>query len=338
MLDERLSSMKLSELQKELRAKGLSTKGLKAELIKRLQDSMHEASKDAGMKRNAPDDPGEGNMQGEETEGELPMKQPRTDRPCVQHSDEHQSTATGEELLIKVRQTNQARIVIEREGDDGVVKVINGYDLKDRCRAAGFKFDAAERAWVTPIFALLHGMGVSSLDQIEHDDIMDYLQRIEVGEALASQPKEQEELEAEVDGDMVSLKGNTYAWKDKIRSAGFRWDSTRSCWRRPLDQVLLWLKSVKSGAADEEANVEEHVIRAITEISQEELARASPAQVEQLQPHLKVEKEEVERFDGSLLVLTISCRFAFTTPTTSKITCGSWAFASTCRKSAGARG
>eukprot|EP00960_Hanusia_phi_P056866 763391-Hanusia_phi.AAC.1 len=291
MQEERLGSMKLSELQKELRAKGLSTKGLKAELIKRLQDAMNEPSKDGGVKRSAPEEErGEsGRQEEEQTEEDAshPMKQPRTDR-----HEEHAAEG-GEEVSIKLaRPTNQARVVIEREGEDGVVKVLNGYDLKDRCRAAGFKFDAAERAWVTPIFALLSEMGVTSLDQIAHDDIIDYLQRIQVNDPT-SMPREQDNLQAHVDGDSVMLTGNTYAWKEKIRSAGFKWDSTHSCWRRALDQVQHWLRSVKQDGSEGEVSIEEDVVKAITEISQADLARASPAQVESLQPSIKVEDGEV---------------------------------------------
>ena len=59
---------------------------------------------------------------------------------------------------------------------EGFVKVYNSYSIKDKCRAAGFQFDAAERAWMKPAAAVLENLQAGSLEHVTSEAVLEMIQ------------------------------------------------------------------------------------------------------------------------------------------------------------------
>ena len=273
------SKMKLSDLQKELRGRGLSTKGLKNELIQRLQQHLAEAS------GHAPSTPASAKRDARELAhaGIHDDDQSRQKQAAVADSDRQEELCEGENVPapVPVPMAAPPRVHVDSSGE-GVVKVYNSYSIKDKCRAAGFQFDATERAWIKSAAAVLEQLGVASFEDMTPDAILEMIQNTdEIAVAMATPTKEPEACRAEVQDGMVRISGGTYPIKDKLRAAGFKWDGDLSAWTRSEAQVSLWINElhVKQGkeAVDASSNAyADAVMTAVTELDETSQACALP--------------------------------------------------------------
>jgi hypothetical protein len=281
------SKMKLSDLQKELRGRGLSTKGLKHELIERLQGAAPSDDEvPTASKRDAPE--------------------PTDDGTEDEHARQKQAAIAGEAEDQGEGEENHAepvpvpiaappRVHVDASAE-GLVKVYNSYAIKDKCRAAGFQFDAAERAWVKPSAAVLEQLEVASLEHVTCEAVLDLIQNTdEAGAAVATPTKEPEACRAEVQNGMVRISGGTYGIKDKLRLAGFKWDADSYSWARAEPEVTSWINELRAGTGAHavEAGSSEYadaVLAAVTEL--DESAQVKPA-VDPVKPQLVVKEDKV---------------------------------------------
>ena len=126
------------------------------------------------------------------------------------------------------------RIQIDLDADTGSVKVFNSYPVKDKCRALGFKFDAAERAWTIPLALIMDLLGASSPAEITEDAVLRRIQDavpaavVDAAARQASPPP----LSVDMADGEVRVGGGTYFFKDKLRYLGFRCVRARAWARR----------------------------------------------------------------------------------------------------------
>ena len=288
------NKMKLSDLQKELRARGLSTKGLKNELIQRLEAHLggtggHSADAPLAAKRDAPepaeDDAGEG-------EG-VRQKQ-------VAVEDEHDAPAgdadAGPASPMPVPMAAPPRVHVD-PSPEGFVKVYNSYAIKDKCRAAGFRFDATERAWVRAAGEVLEQLGVASFEDVSPDAVLEMIENTDDAAAPATPTREPESCRAELHDGMIKISGGTYPIKDKLRAAGFKWDGESYSWMRSEPDVTSWISELRAAHGETApflpAGSKEYadaVLAAVTEL--DETSQLKQA-VDPVKPVLEVKEDQV---------------------------------------------
>jgi hypothetical protein len=110
------------------------------------------------------------------------------------------------------------------------VQVLNAYDVKDMLRSLGFTWNTESACWRMDAMQLLERMQAHELSAITIDDIL----ALEPGTS-ATLTKEPPRLEI---SDGEALVFNSYFIKEKLRALGFRWDSGRSVWANPVDQLM----------------------------------------------------------------------------------------------------
>ncbi len=110
------------------------------------------------------------------------------------------------------------------------VQVLNAYDVKDMLRSLGFTWNTDSACWRMDAMQLLERMQAHELSAITIDDIL----ALEPGTS-AMLTKEPPRLEI---SDGEALVFNSYFIKEKLRALGFRWDSGRSVWANPVDQLM----------------------------------------------------------------------------------------------------
>jgi hypothetical protein len=117
------------------------------------------------------------------------------------------------------------RVHVDSSGE-GVVKVYNSYSIKDKCRAAGFQFVTAERAWIKSAAAVLEQLGVASFEDMPPDAILEMIQNTDEDSPVLS-----------IKEDKVCVY-NSYAIKNELKALGFRFIDKDKTWARALDEVL----------------------------------------------------------------------------------------------------
>jgi len=285
------TKMKLSDLQKELRARELSTKGLKNELIQRLETHLSGADGDApgqaaSAKRDAPeptDDGGDDN-------------QAREKQAAV--ADEQRDMGDGEvdAAPVPVPVAVPARVHVD-PSDGGFVKVYNSYAIKDKCRAAGFQWDATEKAWTRPSSAVLEQLGEASFEQVTPEAVLEMIEKFEGTDAAATTmpAKEPEACRAEVQDGMVKVSGGTYGIKDKLRAAGFRWDGESYCWTRSEPEVTSWINELRAtqSLASVAAGSQEYVDAVLATVTDLDEAAQGKTAVDPVKSLLVVKEDKV---------------------------------------------
>lgn len=285
------TKMKLSDLQKELRVRGLSTKGLKNELIQRLTEHLAEAGSDAPVatvsaKREAP----------EPTDDGADDDQSRQKQAAVLSTQD--DMGDGDTAApVPVPLTAPPRVHVDA-GGEGFVKVYNSYSIKDKCRAAGFQFDVAERAWTMSAGAVLKQLGVTSPEEVTPDAVLEMIQNTDEAVAtVATLTKEPEACRAEVHDGMVRISGSTYSIKEKLRAAGFKWDGDSYTWARAEPEVSSWINKVRVAQGEEvvEAGSKEYVdavLAAVTEV--DETSQTKPlVDLDPIKPILRIKEDKV---------------------------------------------
>lgn len=206
------TKMKIAELVSHCKAKGLATHGNKAEVIKRLQEAEEQGVGDSN-KRSMPtsDDAG------------ISSKQARTeDNKSVQREPE-----------VRVD-----------DGEMGLVRVLYSYSIKEKLKTAGFNFDKEGACWTFPARLLADRLGLGSCSDITAEKVLQLVHEEHEldldgipGESLPPMTAKEQPLVVEIADGVVRLKGGTYAYKDKIRAAGFKWDPASYSWTAPGDVV-----------------------------------------------------------------------------------------------------
>eukprot|EP00288_Rhodomonas_lens_P013780 CAMPEP_0177708634 /NCGR_PEP_ID=MMETSP0484_2-20121128/10380_1 /TAXON_ID=354590 /ORGANISM="Rhodomonas lens, Strain RHODO" /LENGTH=301 /DNA_ID=CAMNT_0019220209 /DNA_START=111 /DNA_END=1013 /DNA_ORIENTATION=- len=237
------NKMKLSDLQKELRGRGLSTKGLKGELIQRLQENIGSEDQ-ASFKRGA--------SQMDAAPADLPegfhssqTKQPRFNEPTpleeknAEMVDNAAAAAAAAVPPSPVQPLPQVRI--DDTNEVSYVKIYNSYAIKDKCRAAGFRWDVEDRAWIQPLKVLMEVMGEADKDSVTEERVLELVKQAEPraatpGEKAEIAPGEGLKVEVSQEAGVVMVKGEgTY-------SSNFKWDRDSYAWARPLGEVETELK------------------------------------------------------------------------------------------------
>ncbi len=288
---EEYNKMKLSDLQKELRARGLSTKGLKTELIQRLE--AHLAGEAGGApvsaKRDAPEPADDGGEVDEARQKQVAVEQDA-------HGDLDGDADVGAAAPVPVPMSAPPRVHVDTQ-PDGFVKVYNSYAIKDKCRAAGFRFDASERAWVRAVGEVLEHLGAASIEDVSPDAVLEMIENTtdEAAATPATPTKEQEPCRAELQDGLIKISGGTYPIKTQLRAAGFRWDGASYSWTRAEAEVTSWINELRAtqGESPLEAGSQEYtdaILAAVTEL--DETAQVKPA-VDPVKPILEVKQDQV---------------------------------------------
>ena len=287
---ENYSKLKLNELQKLLRNQGLGTTGNRNHLIQRLEAHLSGAGGNApghtaSTKRDAPEPTADGGDEDQAREKQVAVADEQRDM-----GDGHGNDTSPTPIVATPR-------VHVDQGPEGQVKVYNSYAIKDKCRAAGFQFDVAERAWTKSASAVLEQLGAASLEEVTQDTVIAMITHTEEADVAATAPpmKESEPCHVFVQDAMVRVNGGTYGIKDKLRAAGFRWDGETSSWARSEPEVTSWINELRAtqGCKTVEANHPEYVIAVLAAVNElDETAQVKPA-VDPLKAHLVVKDDKV---------------------------------------------
>ena len=225
--ESELQRMKLNELQKILRERSLSTKGLKAELIKRLLASYTNAGNTAPAAPVADSINSPTNQVGSGSDQ-------HNKRTVDQIADENEPLDITSHKRFAVSSEENAgapvqaipppvRIQIDGDIDTGSVRVYNSYPVKDKCRALGFKFEATERAWSLPLTLAMDLLGVSSPSEVTEAALLERIHDAAPAAAdAAARQASPPPLSVDVTDGEVRVAGGTYFFKDKLRYLGFR--------------------------------------------------------------------------------------------------------------------
>ena len=217
--------MKLNELQKLLRERSLSTKGLKAELVKRLLASYTSAVS------NVNQDFENGGAHQFPASGEHTNNKRKADHG--HDEDDLIDVASPKRFALGSDENGQAtpiqavpppvRIQIDGDMETGSVKVFNSFAVKDKCRALGFKFDATERAWSLPLALAADLIGASSPAEITEAALLSCIHEAAPAAAdAAARQASPPPLSVDMADGEVRVGGGTYFFKDKLRYLGFR--------------------------------------------------------------------------------------------------------------------
>jgi len=230
-----VSKMKIGELQSALKARGLPSSGVKSDLAKRLQEHMDQDADNAemdSMKRPLPldrtpvDDDAAKRPRSEEEEG----------------TDVHQSRGNQATPVPPSPPKLTAKVLVDSE-EGGLVRVLYCFNIKDKLRKAGFSFDKESKAWTFPAQLMADKLQVGSPKHITQEAVLrlveqEHLMDLDAipGVSTAAAEADASLVVAVADG-MVRVTGNTYPFRDKLRSAGFRWDAASQSWGRPEESV-----------------------------------------------------------------------------------------------------
>jgi hypothetical protein len=241
--ESELQKMKLNELQKLLRERNLSAKGLKAELIKRLLASYSGVAIQTTASENIPAVQNSAVNEMEFHPASDNSHKRASDR--IEDEDGPLDMSSAKRFALST-ETNGAgpsiqaisapvRIQIEGDVDTGTVRVYNCYPIKDKCRALGFKYEAPERAWTLPLALAMDLLGVTSPAEVTEAGLLQHINEAAPAAAdAAARQASPPPLSVDVTDEEVRVAGGTYFFKDKLRYLGFRCDGSA----RPVNQLI----------------------------------------------------------------------------------------------------
>lgn len=124
--------------------------------------------------------------------------------------------------------------------EEDMCHVFQSYDVKEKLRALGFRFDSHRSTWSKSTSELVAAVGVASKEELTMENV---LEAADKAPPVSNVRVEQGPADAliELDGNEVLVK-NSYSIKEECKALDFGWDGERKAWTKSVAEVKILLE------------------------------------------------------------------------------------------------